>query len=230
MPIFASSSLPTDGRWQRVAVAATLAVLCFVVCTTSRASDSITLTVTGVPPYRVMRDAPGVSPSAWNLAQSIQQVDQRLKSSAPIARADDPELEAATRAALLEMRNSASDALVQALEIQERTSGSLDATLMSSAASSAGQALNVLRNPPKVAKVLTEISSSMAGTFLQYVSAGELRLGRGHWQSYNSGVRLFVGVYTFRVCAEQSGAELYREPVNVLDEPTKVTLNVVRSP
>ncbi len=229
------SAILSSGRlatvpWKRTTAAMTGAVLCFVACTASRAAESITLTVDGAPPYRIDRDAPGVTPSAWNLARTIQQLDQRLKSSAPIGQADDPELEAATRVALAELRNTASDALQKALEIQERTSGSLDATLMSSASGSAGQALDVLRNPPKKLNVLTEITASASGTFLQYVIAGELRVGRGIWLSYNTGVRLPVGVYTFRVCAEQGGAELYREPVNVLREPTKLMLYVPKKP
>ena len=216
--------------WRWTAPTLTAAVLGIIIATGSRAAESITLDVDGAPPYRIERDAPGVTQSAWELAKTIKALDQRLKSSAPIGEVNDPELEAATRIAVGDLRSNALQSLQLALEIQARTSGSLDATLMSSASGSAGQALEVLRNPPKRLSVLTDITASLAGTFLQYISAGELKLERGSWLSYNPGARLHIGVYAFRVCAEVGGAELYREPVSVLYEPTKLILNVPKRP
>lgn len=213
-----------------LAIAMTATVVAASLPSATAAAEVITFEMDGAPALKVERNTPGVTPAAWELASSIKALDQRLKSSAAITATNDPELESATRLAVADLRSNALQSLELALDIQARTSGSLDATLMASASGSAGQALEVLRNPPQRLAVVTEITASLADTFLQYISTGALKLERGSWLSYNPGVRLRIGVYTFRVCAEAGGAELYREPVNVLYEPTKLTLNVPRKP
>lgn len=232
MPIFHSLSKPARSaqglRFRpRAWAAAGLSIAMIAGVSTANATrDVIVLEATGRQALKVERDAPGVTGPAWELAKSIKGLDQRLESSVRISQGDDPELEAATRAAVRELRDESLESLQLALDVQARTSGSLDSTLMSSASNSAAKAAAVLKDPPSMARVSTEISTSREGTYLQYVSAGELRLHRGTWQSYNMGLKLRIGVYQFRVCASSDGAELYSEPVEVFDEPTKLFLNV----
>lgn len=215
-------------HWRAIAVLVMLSVSDLGQAETNSA-DVITFELGGNPPLKIQRGAPGVSNAAWELATSIKTIDQQLQTSAAITNANDPELEAATRLVVAEFRDEAIRSLQLALDIQERTSGSLDATLMSSASANATEAMGVLRKPPVARFVLTNVSTSAANTFIQYMSAGALKLGTGTWSSYNPGARLPISIYMFRVCTLTGGTEIHRERVPIL-EPTTLMLNVAKQP
>jgi hypothetical protein len=75
-------------------------------------------------------------------------------------------------------------------------------------------------------QVRTEIDASAPNAVLHYCLRADYRRNACGWQSYTFGATVHIGLYMFRVQAENAVAS--EEQVLVLNEPTKVTIRPVR--
>lgn len=177
-------------------------------------------------------------PRAERLAREIQVLDEQIATAQGkiIGTTGPPTGREAVQYAMLdiaiESREDALRELELALAVAPKTSaGSLDNETVARAEENASSASAVLSTqPPNSILVATNISTSVPGASLHYMSKGKHRQHSSEWSSYSDGERLRIGRYVFRVQPADPGTEIYEETVLVVSNPTQKRLTPLRRP
>lgn len=175
---------------------------------------------------------------AERLAREIQALDAQIATAQGkiIGTTGPPVGREAVQYAMLdvaiESRDDALRELELALAVARKTSaGSLDDETVARAEDSASSASAVLSaQPPGSILVATNISTSVPGASLHYMSKGKHQRRSNEWSSYSDGERLHIGRYVFRVQPVDPGTVNYEETVLVISDPTQKRLTPVRGP
>ena len=124
------------------------------------------------------------------------------------------------------MRWEAAKNIDLAYRVAKKTSGPLDPGLIENATKLADDVKALLKTqPPDSVFVATNISTSVGGAELHYMSLGNYnRQKKGGWSSYLDGQVMRIGRYMFRVQPPSLNQDIYQEIVLIISDPTRLRL------
>jgi hypothetical protein len=186
--------------------------------------DQIVLPVAPDKYIEVPLSGPQYDENAATVAKEINKVGAELTAWQESGAVTNAEVRKAMFEIASQMQWEAAANIDLAYRVAKKTSGGpLDPSLIERASKLNADASALTKiQPPDTVYVSTEISTSVDGAALHYMSLGDYYQNKDSgWRSYSDGQTMRIGRYMFRVQPPSPVQGIYREILLVISDPTK---------